>query len=212
MHMTKRLSERIRERRLFLGMTLKEVAQATGLSVGFMSQIERNLTVPSLSSLAMVAKALQTSIGDLVGQPIVSQAADTYHDKRKAYTVEQGRVRYERLSTVFRGSQIHSVKFTMPVGYHSETVSHEGEEMVFVIRGSIRYEVADKKYVLDEGDSLHFDAKIPHSIAALPHPYGAAEVIWTGTMDLFDGADRARSEKDSIELSGTEFYELAFDN
>jgi len=202
-----RLGEQIRERRRALGKTLKDVAGATGLSVGFMSQIERNQTVPSLSSLGMVAKALQTTIGDLMGQPAQPQA-DTYHDKRQPYTLEEGRVSYERLSSVFRGSRLHSVKFKMPCGYQSETVSHEGEEMVYVLRGQIKYEVADKRYLLDEGDSLHFDAKIPHSIAALSHPLGFAEVIWTGTMDLFDGADRGAADSESIELIGTEFYEL----
>ncbi len=203
----KRLGERIRERRRALGKTLKEVAGEADLSVAFISQIERDQTMPSLTSLAMIAKALAISVGELMGQPTHPQA-DTYHDKRPPYSIGEGRVRYERLSSVFRGSMLHSVKFDMPCGYKSETVSHEGEEMVYVLRGRIRYEVADRKYVLDEGDSLHFDAKIPHSISAMPHPYGAAEVIWTGTLDIFDGPDRSPTQNETIELQGTEFYDL----
>lgn len=205
--MVERLGERMRERRKAIGKTLKDIADATNLSVGFISQIERNLTVPSLSSLATVANVLGVTVADLMGQRIQA-APDTYHDQRKPYRVESGGVFYERLSSVFRGSQLHSVKFTMPSGYKSETVSHAGEEMIFVLRGCIRYAVNEKRYVLEPGDSLHFDAKIPHSVESMPSELGFSEVIWTGTLDLFDGADSKPHESEPIELKGTEFFEL----
>jgi transcriptional regulator with XRE-family HTH domain len=203
----KRLGQQIRDRRKALGLTLNEVAQATDLSIGFLSQLERNLTSPSLSSLTVIAKVLKTSVGDLVGRPATPRA-DTHHETRQPYRVDGGGVKYERLSTVFRGSVLHSVKFTMPCGYKSEKVSHPGEEMVFVVHGRICYEVDEESYVLEEGDSLHFDAKIPHSIEALPHESGYADVIWTGTLDVFDGADRQGSDGPQIEMQGTEFNAL----
>jgi len=203
-----KLGERIRERRRGLKKTLQEVADATGLSIGFMSQIERNLTVPSLSSLATVAEFLGVSIGDLTGHP-AEPHPDTHRDERVPYALENGQVRYERLSSAFPGSTLHSVKFTMPCGYRSETVSHAGEELVFVLRGRINYRVAGKLYNLEEGDSLHFDAVTPHSIEAMPHPLGVAEVIWAGTLDIFDGDSHASNETQTISLSETEFFDLA---
>ncbi|WP_324658482.1 helix-turn-helix domain-containing protein [Burkholderia thailandensis] len=202
-----RLGERIRERRRGLKKTIQEVANGTGLSVGFISQIERNLTVPSLSSLATVAEFLDVSIGDLTGHP-AGPHPDTHRSERVPYALENGQVRYERLSSTFPGSALHSVKFTMPCGYRSETVSHAGEELVFVLRGHIHYRVAGTLYSLGEGDSLHFDAATPHSIEAMPHPLGAAEVIWTGTLDIFDGEHHSSDEKQSISLSETEFHDL----
>ncbi|MCJ2121191.1 helix-turn-helix domain-containing protein [Methylobacterium sp. J-077] len=202
-----RLGERIRERRRDLKKTLQEVADASGLSVGFISQIERNLTVPSLSSLAMVAEVLDISIGDLTGQPAAPNPK-TRQDNRTPYSLEAGQVRYERLSSVFPGSALHSVKFTMPCGYRSETVSHHGEELVFVIRGRIQYRVLKEVFVLDEGDSLHFDATKPHSIEAMPHEAGVAVVVWTGTLDIFDGETEASSVT-AESLTGTEFRALA---
>lgn len=85
----KRLGERIRERRRALGKTLKEVAGEADLSVAFISQIERDQTMPSLTSLAMIAKALAISVGELMGQPTHPQA-DTYHDKRPPYSIGKG--------------------------------------------------------------------------------------------------------------------------
>jgi transcriptional regulator with XRE-family HTH domain len=202
------LGERLRQQRKATGKSLKDIADATGLSVGFISQIERNLAIPSLSSLATVADVLGVTIGELTGRRGAAEP-DTYHDKREAYSLPDGQVRYERLSTVFAGSVLHSVKFAMPIGYQSETVSHQGEEFVYVLKGRIRYRVADQTYLLNESDSLHFDAKIPHSIEALSSDQGFAEVIWTGTLDIFDGeVHGANNSVDALSLTGTEFHGL----
>lgn len=203
-----RLGERLRKRRRELKWTLKDVAEASGLSLGFISQIERNLTIPSLSSLATIADVLGASIGDLTGQP-AEPHPDTYHDKRVPYKLEDGQVQYERLSSVFTGSALHSVKFSMPSGYRSETVSHHGEEMVFVLRGRIQYKVDKDTFCLEEGDSLHFDAMTPHSIEAMPSELGFSEVIWTGTLDIFDGESHEVGETSTLAMSGTEFSDLA---
>lgn len=203
------LGERLRLRRKLLGKSLKEVAEATGLSVGFISQIERNLAVPSLSSLATVAEALQVSIGALTGQSHNCSQPDTHHDQREVFSLPDGQVRYERLSSVFAASTLHSVKFSMPVGYRSETVSHHGEEFIYVLKGRILYRVEDREYPLAEGDSLHFDATLPHSLEALAGagPEPLAQVLWAGTLDIFEGEARSTGDAfDTPALSATEFH------
>jgi transcriptional regulator with XRE-family HTH domain len=207
-----KLGERLRERRKVLGKTLREVADATGLSVGFLSQIERNLTIPSLVSLAEVAQALDISVSELVVSTVPPRM-DTHADQRKAYQIEpEGAMRYERLSSAFRGSMLHSVKFSMPCGHKSEIVSHAGEEMIYVLCGRILYIVADKRYVLEAGDSIHFDAKIPHGLECLQHELGYADVIWTGTLDIFGSADLDPVHGEPIDMKGTEFHELTLLN
>lgn len=204
--MTKpQLGKSIRARRHAVKKTLVQIAAETGLTAGFISQVERNLTSPSISSLVVIAKALGVPIGDLIKQPQQVQP-DSYHDQRQAYSVASGQVKYERLSTVFPGSQVHSVKFTMPSGYKSEMVSHEGDEMVFVLSGQVEYNVGSKHYVLSVGDSLHFDGTIPHSVEALQHKSKQAELLWVGTAQLFDSADAQENGSDNGRfLRGTEF-------
>jgi len=63
------LGQRLRARRRELSLTLKEVADAAGLSVGFISQVERGLTVPSLSSLASIAGVLGSHVTTFLAQP-----------------------------------------------------------------------------------------------------------------------------------------------
>jgi transcriptional regulator with XRE-family HTH domain len=181
----RRVGGRIRALRRAQGMTLKQVADQSGLSVGFLSQIERNLTGITLSSLVNVAKALRVPLRDLVTQP-EQTALDSHQGHRKVYSIEDSSPRYERLSTVFPGSCMHAVKIMVPVGYKSEFVSHVGEELLFLLSGCLEYVVGSETYLLEGGDSLHFDASQPHRFANI----GATtvEVLWAGTLPLFEEA------------------------
>jgi transcriptional regulator with XRE-family HTH domain len=179
------LGKGIRERRRELKKTLKDIADATGFSIGFLSQVERNLTAPSLTSLAKIARELGVSIGELTG-PAEEPHSVTYHDQRVPFTLQNGIAKYERLSSVFPGSLIHALKCIWPVGYHSEVNSHEGEDLFLVLHGTVCFTVAENKYVLAVGDSIHIDANVIHSVMVMPESNGAAEVLWCGTIDLFN--------------------------
>ncbi|SME93030.1 helix-turn-helix domain-containing protein [Pseudogulbenkiania subflava] len=177
------LGQRLRRYRREANKTLLEVASAAGVSVGFLSQAERNLTGVSISSLANIAKALDVPLSALFEQP-AQPAPDSHQGQREAYTIENQPQRYERLSTSFPGSMLNAVKMIMPVGYCSEVVSHEGDEFVYVLTGVACYVVEGQEYRLATGDSLHFDAHRPHSVANAGD--GPVELISVGTMRLFD--------------------------
>jgi transcriptional regulator with XRE-family HTH domain len=201
----KRVGEGIRAIRRAKGMTLQQVAAQSGLSVGFMSQIERNLTGITLSSLVNVAKALGVPLSDLVTQP-EQTGLDSHQGKRKVYSVEQVSLRYERLSTVFPGSCMHAVKITVPAGFTSESVSHAGEELIFMLTGQLEYIVKEKTYTLGPGDSLHFDAACSHRFSNIGK--GAAEVLWAGTLPLFEEASKPGKAEhgDPVQLFGSKYH------
>lgn len=201
------IGERIRARRRELRLTLLQLAKATGLSIGFISLVERAQTSPSLSSLTNIAAALDMPLGALVEapeSPHLDSHLDSHQDSRPTFAVENSRVAYERLSTVFAGSQVHAVKMLMPAGYASETVSHAGEEFVFVLQGEIRYCVDKKIYRLKAGDSVHFDATKPHSVKAIG---GEAQVIWVGTLNVYDTAKTRAGAKKVARFGETEFHD-----
>ncbi len=151
---TIRLASACAPRRHELGLTLKEVADSAGLSVGFISQVERGLTAPSLSSLVSISGVLKTEIGSFLEQPRV-RASYTRHDQRQTYSIEDRSVAYERVSSSFPGQTMHSVIINMPPGYRSEPIVHEGEEMEFVLEGTVTSELEGKTVVLQVGDSVH---------------------------------------------------------
>jgi len=176
------LAERLRNRRKELGLTLKEVADAAGLSVGFISQVERGLTAPSLSSLVSISKILGNEISEFLEQPR-SEASYTKHERRKPYQIEGQQLAYERISSSFPGQTIHSVIIHMPPGYRSEQISHEGEEMEFILQGSATSELEGEVVVLHAGDSVHYPSTKPHGL--WNHTDKETIVLWVGTMDIF---------------------------
>ncbi|TDR45751.1 XRE family transcriptional regulator [Tahibacter aquaticus] len=185
---TDRIGERLRRYRRAARKTLLDVASEAGLSAGFLSQAERNLSGVSLSSLANIAKALNVPLRLLLDQP-EQRSADSHAGRRQRYsTVDQGQS-YERLSSSFPGSQINAVKMCLPVGYASETVSHDGDEFVYVLSGRVRYRVGGEEYLLEAGDSLHFDGRQNHDLANVGDI--AVEVVSVGTLALFDDAPPA---------------------
>ncbi|MBR8226234.1 helix-turn-helix domain-containing protein [Burkholderia ambifaria] len=178
-----RIGQRIRRLRREAKKTLLEVATEANLSIGFLSQVERNLTGISLSSLVNVATALNVPLGTLIEQPRQAQP-DSRAGRREPYAVDATSQWYERLSTTFDGSQIHALKVRMMEGYRSEWVAHGGDEFVYVLTGRVCYTIGKKDYPLSPGDSLHFDARKRHRVANVGD--GPAELIAVGTLPLFD--------------------------
>ncbi|MEO9899041.1 MAG: cupin domain-containing protein [Paracoccaceae bacterium] len=179
------LGASLRARRKELGLTMQNVADTAGLSVGFISQVERGLTSPSLGSLASIAAALKTEINSFLQQP--GAASQTTHEvSRLAYSVADAGVSYERLSTSFAGSKLHSVIVHEMPGHRVEPISHLGEEMFYVLDGEITVEIEGVTEILRKGDSIHFESRRVHS--TWNHGSSTASILWCGTMNVFGDA------------------------
>lgn len=176
------LGKRLRRRRRELDLTLKEVADGAGLSVGFISQIERGIATPSLSSLVAVSHVLQVEVGNFLSQPVASTALSR-HDQRATYAISENSLTYERVSSSFPGNVLRSVIIHEPPGHRGEPIAHEGEEMMFVLKGAITVELEGEPSILGENDSIHFQSSRTH--ATWNHTDEPAAVLWVGTMDVF---------------------------
>lgn len=175
------LGERLRERRRSVGLTLREVADGAGLSVGFISQIERGITTPSLTSLVKVSRILGRPMSAFLSLP--PGHASTHPGQRPHYVVGTGSLVYERISTSFDGSQLTTVIIHQPAGCRSEPVAHEGEEIFYMLSGAITVEVEGERHVLQPGDSLHFSSNKVHS--TWNHTNRSATMLHTCTMNVF---------------------------
>lgn len=175
----------LRARRKELGLTMQCVADQAGLTAGFISQVERGLTAPSLASLASVAEVLQSPLSSFL-QPPVQSSHTTHKTSRPAYSVAGADVSYERLSTTFAGSVLHSVIVHEKPGFRGEPISHRGEEMFYLIDGEITVEIEGEVEILRKGDSIHFDSNRIHS--TWNHGSQTASILWCGTMDVFGDA------------------------
>lgn len=172
----------IRARRRQQHMTLEALGKAAEVSVGYLSQVERDHATPSLGTLASIARALGVGIDYFVSAP-TAQAALTRAGERNRFSVDGSSIVYERLGTDFPGNTLSSFVMTVPPGYRSETVAHEGEEILYVLEGSITQRLDGDEMVMSAGDSLHFRGNRPHSWSN--HTDQPARLLWTGTLTLF---------------------------
>ena len=87
------LGEKLRLRRKELKLSMKEVAISCGLSIGFISQVERGITSPSLTSLTSIANFLKSDVSNFLSQP-KSKSSITRHQERDVYTINKNGLQY----------------------------------------------------------------------------------------------------------------------
>jgi transcriptional regulator with XRE-family HTH domain len=182
-----RVGALIRARRRQQQLTLQELGQRAEVSVGYLSQVERDHATPSLGTLAQIARALGTGIDYFVAAPS-PQSALTRAGERNRFSVDGSSMVYERLGADFPGAALSSFIMTVPPNYRSETVSHEGEEFLYVLDGAITQRLDGDEWIMHAGDSLHFRGNRPHSWSN--HTDKPARLLWTGTLTLFRSSAR----------------------
>jgi transcriptional regulator with XRE-family HTH domain len=179
------LGERLRARRKALKLTLQDIADQAGFSVGFISQIERGITVPSLTSLVAVCRVLKVDVGSFFQQPR-NENPVTRRESRPVYGlggITGNAVTYERLSASFPGNVLRSTLIHEPPGFRSEPMSHEGEEIFFIVDGALTLELDGEMLILETGDTVHFPSTRTH--ATWNHTDKPATIFHTCTMDVF---------------------------
>lgn len=176
------LGQKLRTSRKASSLTMQYVADMAGLSVGFISQVERGITVPSISSLRAISGVLGEPITHFFEQP--ESSTDLTREKNRVnYRIGDGALSYERLSASFAGSTLRSVIIHEAPGHRAEPVSHEGEEIFYLLAGELTVEIEGKCRILRQGDSVHFDSRKIHS--TWNHTCETTSLLWCGTMDVF---------------------------
>ena len=184
--------ERLRARRKALGLTLQQVADAAGFSVGFISQIERGITAPSLTSLVSVCRVLKVDVGHFL-TPQKSDTPVTRKSERALFALDgksDGRILYERASASFAGNVLRSTIMHFPPGHRSsEAMVHEGEEIFYVVSGALTIEIDGESMMLQAGDTAHFPSTRVH--VTWNHTTEPTVVFHTCTIDVFGDGDSA---------------------
>ncbi|NQX66386.1 helix-turn-helix transcriptional regulator [Paenibacillus alba] len=157
------IEEAIRNTRKKQKLTLKEVAKAASISVSFLSEIERNKANPSISVLKRIANALNVNFTDLFGNK--EQSIVVRRNERKTLVHSEGsRITWYSLSEGSR-NKMGAILGVLEEGATSGDVGvghSEGEEFLHVQSGCIEFMLGNDRYILEEGDSIYYDARTPH--------------------------------------------------
>ncbi|KJS19802.1 MAG: hypothetical protein VR72_17260 [Clostridiaceae bacterium BRH_c20a] len=145
------------------GLTLKNVSEMSGLSIGFLSQIERSKTDPSIASLKKIAEAFKVKINDFFEKVSIEENIIIKKSERSKLFLDNSKVVYELLSPIRDRKMEPILKTIGPNATSGRVDGHEGEEFAFVLAGKLEISLGEKTYDLEEGDSVYFDASQPHS-------------------------------------------------
>lgn len=162
-----------------MSMTLQDLSNGCGVSVSYLSQIERDNAVPTLGTLAEIAAALDVSIDHFIATPRQADSV-TRSDTRPQFSISGTSIIYEQIGAEFPGHELTSFILNVPPAYQSETVQHSGEELIFVLEGEILQVVNGQEFLLRAGDSMHYLGQHPHSWSNSSNHW--ARLLWTGKM------------------------------
>lgn len=156
------VGNRIRLLRESRGYSLRDLAARSGLSLNAISRIERGDNSPTVTSLHLLAAALDVTITDFFDADD-QQATVLTHPAHRLRSQVSG-VLIESLGAGLRGQQLEPFLFHVApgAGTQDQPVAHLGEEFVYCLAGSVDYSVNHQPYTLGAGDSLLFDASQPH--------------------------------------------------
>ena len=163
---TLEVGDKIKILRINQKRTLQEVADNCGLSKSMISKIENNKTVPSVAALVKIAQTLGTNISNLFEQDGWAKAIVTTREEaeKKFVSTEKG------YSIFPYASEFHQKKM-QPFLFEAikgkvvpHMLSHEGEEFIFIVEGTLKMQVGDTEYLLKTGDSLYFNALQKHGV------------------------------------------------
>jgi transcriptional regulator with XRE-family HTH domain len=169
------IGEKVKDLRLVHRITIKELSQKSGVSKSLLSQIERNISVPTVTTLQKIASAFGMPISHMFPENngAVHEGAPKESDTkvkglrvvrrghRKKIVMPWGGL-YEMLCPDLR-HKIEFIYLHYPVGAKAqEFYSHEGEECGVVLEGEFKGVIGDETVVLGPGDSIYYDSSIPH--------------------------------------------------
>jgi len=198
------LGSRIRDERRKRKLTLEVLSQKTELSKSFLSQVERGLAQPSISSLKRISREFGISVVDLFpdesapenhggntlparknGHSYVEEVQVVRANRRKRLTLPGSYVSYDLL-TPDLNRQVEVMFMRINPGEHSgeePMVDLPGEKFGYVLKGLLEAKVGEKSYQLAAGDSIYFPAHFPHAWRGLGED--PIEVLWVLTPPRF---------------------------
>lgn len=168
------------------GLSLRQASVRTGLSVSFLSALERGMSGASIATLQRLTAAYGTTMLELFGPNADDHAGDRLvrADERPVLTVGRGEVRIEQLARGAR--QLEPQLFVLAPGASSDgSYAHDGEEFIYLLAGACTVWVGDaERYSLScPGDALSFPSTLPHRWRN--DASGETRLLWINTPPTF---------------------------
>ena len=161
--------------------TQEELADRSELSKGFISQLERNLTSPSITTLMDILQCLGTSIGEFFNEAPDEQIVFGKQD----YFVKEDTEYKNEIKWIIPNAQkntIEPIYLTLQAGGSTcPDTPHEGEEFGYVLQGAVSIHLGNKTYKAKKGESFYYTADKTHFLSSK----NGATLIWVSSPPSF---------------------------
>jgi transcriptional regulator with XRE-family HTH domain len=161
------IAERLAELRKLNGLTLEELAQRSSLTKSYLSKLERGLSSPTIGTLLKLADALSVTVDQLISRSShVNEILHVKAGERVPFSPSKERqgYTYEAIATERPNKAMQPFVMLPPftLSVDQPMASHAGEELIFVVSGQMEVLFDDRTVRMNAGDSLYFNAAIPH--------------------------------------------------
>lgn len=177
-----KIGHKLKELRVAKGLTQEELADRAELSKGFISQIERDLTSPSISTLVDILQCLGTNLKDFFNDEEDEQIVFKQADYFSKEDTELGNI-IEWIIPNAQKNEMEPIRLTLkPNGSTYPDLPHEGEEFGYVLSGSIQIHIGNNLYKAKKGETFYFSPSARHYIEA---GKSGATLIWVSSPPSF---------------------------
>lgn len=166
MEMRNEIGARIKKHRLAKGLTLKDIEMRARVSATHISEIERGITSPTVGALAKIAEAMGTDVAYFVEKRNLSRISIVRRDERRTMQFKDWGATYFSLTKDLPNPKISFLEVELEPGIArpEETSVHDGEEFALVTKGVMEIIIGENKFILKEGDSIHYKSSRPHAM------------------------------------------------
>lgn len=175
------IGNKLKELRVLKGLTQEELADRSELSKGFISQLERNLTSSSITTLMDILQCLGTSIGEFFNEAPDEQIVFGKQD----YFVKEDTEYKNEIKWIIPNAQkntIEPIYLTLQAGGSTcPDTPHEGEEFGYVLQGAVSIHLGNKTYKAKKGESFYYTADKTHFLSSK----NGATLIWVSSPPSF---------------------------
>ena len=179
---TMNIGNKLKELRISNDLTLQELASRSELTKGFLSQVERNLTSPSISTLEDILEALGTNLSEFFQaddqeEQIVFHTQDFFVDENDHYKIEW-------IIPNAQKNEMEPILLTLHPHSQSQVMeSHNGEEFGYVMKGNVVLVKGNKKYRLKAKETFYITGENSHYLENVGQ--SDAKIIWVTTPPMF---------------------------
>lgn len=175
------IGKKLKELRLQNDLTLGDLASRSEVTKGFLSQVERNLTTPSIATLEDILEALGSNLSEFFHEEqerqIVFSTQDFFVDEQEDYNIEW-------IIPNAQKNQMEPIMLTLhPHGKSQELLAHHGEEFGYVLKGTVTLVCGNKRYKLKAQETFYLDGSKSHYL--YNHGNTDAKVLWITTPPMF---------------------------